>query len=70
MRLFRLELKRILKTKATLILLALSLLLTVVMAYIPTTFSYVSYVDESGNAVTLRGMEAIRSRPRRSHPAR
>lgn len=60
MRLFRLELKRILKTKATLILLALSLLLTFVMAYIPTTFSYVSYVDESGNAVTLRGMEAIR----------
>ena len=35
MRLFRLELKRILKSRRTLILLAIALLLSVAMAYLP-----------------------------------
>lgn len=60
MRLMKLELKRVLKTRLTLILLALSLLLSLVMAYIPTTFSYVEYLDENGNTVTLWGLDAVR----------
>ena len=38
MRLFRLELKRILKSRRTLILLAIALLLSVAMAYLPISF--------------------------------
>ena len=59
MRLLKLELKRVLKTRLTLILLALSLVLSLLMAYIPTTFSYVEYLDENGNPVTLRGLDAL-----------
>ena len=36
--LFRLELKRILKSRRTLILLAIALLLSVAMAYLPISF--------------------------------
>lgn len=60
MKLLKLELKRILKTRLTLILLTLSLLLSLVMAYIPITFSYVNFVDENGNPGTLLGLDAIR----------
>ena len=38
MRLFRLEIKRILKSRRTLIILALALLLSVAMAYLPISF--------------------------------
>ena len=38
MRLFRLELKRILKSRRTLILLAIALLLSVAMAYLPISY--------------------------------
>ena len=41
MRLFRLELKRILKSRRTLILLAIALLLSVAMAYLPISFEQV-----------------------------
>lgn len=36
MRLFRLEVKRILKSRRTLILLSVAMLLSVLMAYLPT----------------------------------
>ena len=38
MQLFFLEVKRVLKTRSTWILLVASLLLTMVLAYLPTTF--------------------------------
>ena len=38
MRLFRLELKRILKSRRTMILLVIALLLSAVMAYLPISF--------------------------------
>ena len=38
MRLMKLELKRVLKTRLTLILLTFSLVLSLVMAYIPTSY--------------------------------
>lgn len=60
MRIFRLEIKRVLKTRITLILLLLSLLLSAVLAYLPTTFTYSSYTDESGHEVELTGLASIR----------
>lgn len=59
MRLLKLELKRVLKTRLTLILLTFSLVLSLVMAYIPTTFSYVSYLDDNGNTIKLLGLDAV-----------
>lgn len=59
MRLMKLELKRVLKTRLTLILLTFSLVLSLVMAYIPTTFSYVSYLDDNGNTIKLLGLDAV-----------
>ena len=59
MRLMKLELKRGLKTRSTLILLTLSLVLSLVMAYIPTTFSYVTYRDANGDTVKLLGLDAV-----------
>ena len=59
MRLMKLELKRVLKTRLTLILLTFSLVLSLVMAYIPTTFSYVTYRDTNGDTVKHRRPERI-----------
>lgn len=59
MRLLRVELKRILKTRLTLILLAAALLLSFVMAWLPTTFSYNSYTDTTGKTVELKGLPSI-----------
>ena len=59
MRLMKLELKRVLKTRLTLILLTFSLVLSLVMAYIPTTFSYVTYRDTNGDIVKLLGLDAV-----------
>lgn len=60
MRLMKLELKRVLKTRLTLILLTFSLVLSLVMAYIPVAYSYVSLLDENGNSEKLQGLDAIR----------
>ena len=59
MRIFRLELKRVLKSRLTWILLALALLLSVLLAYLPTTYCYSNYTDESGNEVNLTGLASI-----------
>lgn len=60
MRLLKLEIKRILKTRVTIVLLFLSLSLSFLMAYIPTTFSYHSYTDTDGNTIELKGLASIR----------
>lgn len=59
MRVFKLELKRILGTPLTIVLLLSALFLTVVMAYLPVTFVYCSYIDDGGNTVELTGFAAI-----------
>lgn len=61
MRVLGLEFKKLLKTRRTKLLIALSLFLSVIMAYVPVTFTYVKRYDEAGNeAEYLQGMEAIR----------
>ena len=59
MRIFRLELKRVLKSRLTWILLALALILSVLLAYLPTTYCYSNYTDEAGNEVNLTGLASI-----------
>ena len=48
MNLYRLELKRVCKTRMTAILLAIALVLAVVMAYLPVTFIGWTELDASG----------------------
>lgn len=60
MRVFKAELKKILKSRRTWILAAVSLFLTGIMAYLPVLYEAVSYYDETGNEVVLQGPEAIR----------
>lgn len=55
MRLLRLEIKRVLKTRVTFVLLLTSLFLSFLLAYLPTTFPYIKYTDTSGNVVELKG---------------
>ena len=58
-RFLKVELKRILKTRLTLILLSAALLLSFIMAWLPTTFSYNSYTDAQGRTVELQGLASI-----------
>ena len=59
MRIYYLELKRVLKSKFTLILLALALLFSVLLAWLPVTYCYSNYTDEAGNEVNLTGLVSI-----------
>ncbi|MDE7218739.1 MAG: ABC transporter permease subunit [Oscillospiraceae bacterium] len=59
MRILRLELRRVLRSRLTWILLALALLLSVLLACIPVTYYYSSYTDEAGNEVNLTGLASI-----------
>lgn len=59
MRILRLELKRMLKSKSTWILLALALVCSALLAWLPASYCYSSYVDETGNVVTVTGPASI-----------
>lgn len=59
MRLLKLELKRVFMTRSTLILLFAAVLLSFLMAWLPTTFSSNSYTDTHGNTVKLTGLASI-----------
>lgn len=61
MRLLKVELKRILKTRLTVILLSMALLLTLVMAWLPITFpsNSFNYTDTQGNKIDLKGLQGI-----------
>ena len=60
MRLFRLEIKRILKSRRTLIILAIALLLSVAMAYLPISFEGINRPNEDGTVTELDGLAAIK----------
>ena len=59
MKLLTLELKRILKSRLTWILLSLSLVFSLLLAYLPVTYCYSSCTDEAGNEVRLTGLASI-----------
>ena len=59
MRILRLELKRMLKSRLTWILLVLSLLFSALLAYLPTTYCYSNYTDVAGNEVNLTRLASI-----------
>lgn len=59
MRVLQLEYKKILQSRRTWVMILLSLLCTVMFAYMPVTFVVAAYCDENGNVVELKGKEAI-----------
>ena len=61
MRILSLELKRVLKTRATWLSVGIALLLSVVTAFRVVSFAQHTDVDKSGNEVKITGMEAIRA---------
>ena len=59
MRLFLIELKRILKTRSEQIVILGALVLTALLAYAPISFVKYTYYDDAGNKFELKGTEAI-----------
>lgn len=59
MNIFKQELKRVLKTKLTWILLTLALFFSVLLAYLPITYCYSNYTDETGKQVNLTGLASV-----------
>lgn len=62
MRLFCLEVKRILKSRRTLILLAVALFLAVIMAYLPISFESINRPGENGTVTDSKFMEKLHQR--------
>lgn len=60
MRIYRLEMKRVLKSRRAVILLLIALVMAAVMAYLPVTFESINYQDTNGKVIMLDGMEAIK----------
>lgn len=60
MRIFILEMKKIIQTRVTWILLLAVLLLSILMAYLPVTFEGVSYQTENGERAHVSGLAAVR----------
>lgn len=60
MRLYLMELKRILKTRSVLIVILGAIVLTALLAYAPISFVRYTYQDEAGNEVKVKGLEAIK----------
>lgn len=58
-RVFGAELKRLLKTRSVLILMAAAVVLAPVLAYFPASFASYTYRDDSGREVTAEGREAL-----------
>ena len=58
LRLFKVELLRIIRTRSTLLFLAASLILSAFMAYVPVTFIEYTY-EEDGREITVKGREAL-----------
>ncbi len=59
MRMFFLEIRRIIKAKQVIILLGIGGLLALVMSYAPISYETINYIDDNGNKVSVEGMDAI-----------
>ncbi|MBD5449273.1 MAG: ABC transporter permease subunit [Lachnospiraceae bacterium] len=57
-RLYKEELKRVLRTRSTLLFLAAAVVLSVFMAYVPVTYVGFTY-EENGQEMTINGREAL-----------
>lgn len=57
-RLYREELKRILRTRSTLMFLAAAVALSAFLAYVPVTYELYNY-EENGQKITIKGREAL-----------
>ena len=57
-RLYKEEMKRILRTRSTLLFLTAAIVLSVFMAYVPITFVRYTY-EENGAEITIKGKEAL-----------
>lgn len=59
MRLFKLEVKRIMKSRRNMILLAIALLMSIVMAYLPIRFESINKLGANGETIELEGLPAV-----------
>ncbi len=66
-RLYREELKRILRTRSALLFLAAAVALSVFMAYVPVTYVRFTY-EENGQEKTIKGREALAIRKKLQQP--
>lgn len=60
MRVYRAELRRLLKTRYVQILLVAAIIFSAILAYFPVSFRQYVYQDENGQVVTVTGMDALR----------
>lgn len=59
MRLFRVELRRVLSSRRNLIILGIGLLMSIVMGILPITYEAINYTDSSGAVISVKGKKAI-----------
>ena len=60
MRLFCLEVKRIIMSRRTLVLIAVAILMSVISAYLPISFESIDRPGENGEVIELDGVPAIK----------
>lgn len=60
MRLFCLEVKRIIMSRRTLVLIAVAILMSVISAYLPISFESINRPGENGEVIELDGLSAIK----------
>lgn len=59
MRMFIVEIKRILSSRRTLIILGIGLFMSIVMGVLPITYETINYTDSDGTVISLQGKKAI-----------
>lgn len=59
MRIYWLEMKRVLKSRRAIILLLIALIMAAGMAWLPVMFESINYPGDNGNVVELNGLDAI-----------
>ncbi|MDO5784427.1 MAG: ABC transporter permease subunit [Eubacteriales bacterium] len=59
MRLFWLELKRVLRTRSTIVILAIALVLSIMMAWLPVSYIKLTLPDGNGGETKVTGMQAL-----------
>ena len=60
MRLYKQELKRLFHTKRIIVIFIFAVVMSALLAILPSEFSDANYLDEEGNTIQLHGIEAIK----------